>query len=69
MKNYIRCKRCGCRINLDTGYKYTPCSCRTIAVIGGSDCYAIISHFKDYEFIEESKDDGTYSGYVYYRGE
>ena len=53
MKNYIRCKKCGSCISVDTGYDYIPCACGAIAVDGGPDYCRVIGEHDDWEYIEE----------------
>ena len=51
MNNYVRCKICGSRINVDTGYEYISCACGAIAVDGGPEYTRIIGQLENYEVV------------------
>lgn len=52
MKEYIRCKKCGSCININTNNQYIECACGAIAVDGNEDYTRVIGEYEDYEFVE-----------------
>ena len=55
MKNYIRCKKCGSCINIDTKNQYIKCACGAIAVDGNEYDTRIIGEKENWEYVVEKE--------------
>lgn len=52
MQTYVKCKKCGTLINVDTGYNYIPCNCGAIAVDGGPQYCRVIGDRENWESVK-----------------